>query len=122
MNNKHLPRLSNCPYCGEDNESEQRVEIVDVTKSAQVFTEEPSYPVDDSYDTTEGLKFHPCKHAFKLDDVVELASLTSDLWHLKKELYTSTDADRIRELKEYEIPAKVNEINHYDCERLERAE
>lgn len=116
------PPLRECPYCRTDAESVERVNVVDNTRLGDL---KPKPGVTDEIgDVTTCLRFNPCGHAFEKDSIEAVLDAQKKLRKAKQEKRRSEDPDRIKELKEYEIPAKTNAVMNRirDAVRREEAE
>lgn len=112
-----------CPHCGETPEEIEWVEIVDDIGPMDVVMDDDP-PSMDLPETTECRRYQPCGHAFTT------ASLKTVVYELKKlrksrrELETTEDPERLKDLKEFVIPAQKNSVQNAkrDVERVGEAE
>lgn len=115
-----------CPYCGQTPEEIEWVEIVDefVPMDVVMADDDPPSMSMDLPETTKCRRYQPCGHAFTTDSLKTVVDELKQLQHLQRELQTTEDMDRLKELKEYAIPAQKNAVQNAkgDVERAEEAE
>lgn len=118
-------RLAACPYCEVAAERVTRVEVTVDPEPAPAAVDKPAATPDPQmFHTRCAEVFEPCGHAFWKDDVDGIVDALRELQRLRVELRNCEDADRIRDLTRYEIPAAENAVDNRwrEIERVERAE
>jgi hypothetical protein len=102
-----------CPVCGESSTNYDRVAVEEVDPEAFVGVEEtPTLSPSDAatFETTECIRFSECGHAFERESVQAVLDELREYRELCREVKQTTDAGRMRELKEYELPAQANAV------------
>jgi len=105
--------ISPCPYCRTAPEEYRYVEYIDSEQSENlVQVDEDTVTRDPTYEMTTCVIFEPCGHAFEKDSIKPVLSELREIRELRFELNRTEDSDRVKELKEYEIPAQINAVNN----------
>jgi hypothetical protein len=116
--------ITPCPYCETRVTDYRRVHVEEENESAEWVSEEPATPSTDAtaFETVECIRFEECGHAFERDSIEAVADALRELRSLRRELRRTEDADRYRELVDYEIPAQENAVENRRREVVRREE
>lgn len=73
-------------------------------------------------EVTRCFKYEKCGHVFEKDSADEVRNELREFRKLRRELSKTTDPQRMKEIKEYEIPAKENAIRQAKRKIVRRQE
>lgn len=120
--------ISPCPHC------QTRTHDYDIVHYPDPEQERTFSPLDDADEaaTPEPIRWNeqeavillPCEHVFTRESLDEVLSALREHRELRIELKTTEDPDRVRALKEWELPAAKNAVENAkrDVERLKELE
>lgn len=105
----HPETVTPCPYCETDVTGSKPIDVVSHPEPAKVeLSSDPSINDAPTYDLVRFIEFEPCGHRFPEEDLSELTDALNELRQLRRENPETAEGVRTNE---YEIEAKVNEIN-----------
>jgi hypothetical protein len=117
--------ITPCPHCGTRVTDYRPVEVMDENDEFGVgWTEEPELDptAEPAFETVRCIRFVECGHAFEEDSVQAVLDALRELRSLHRESLWTEDADRYRELVDYEIPAQENAVKNRRREVVRREE